>query len=201
MPGSAAVPIVRTNETLICDQLLVRIARGDSSAFEVLYGQQMPAVRQLAGHLLRDSFQADEVAQEVMLAIWQRAGQFDPSRGTGPAWIMRMTRSKAIDRIRMAERSRARDRTYAGQTASAGLDADVVDLALARLDSARTQLALLSISPIQREALVLAYFSRLTYPQIAAALDLPLGTLKTRIRDGLIKMRGILGDSAAEVAA
>ncbi len=176
-----------------CEELLQHVTNGDAVAFDVLYRKEIGAVRGLAYSLLRDRFQTDEVAQEVMLQVWQRAGQFDASLGSGHSWILRLARSRTIDRIRMCNHTRLRDQTYADLNRPGFLD-DVMNSVISRLDIGRVRSALLELSAIQREALVLAFFCHLSYPQIAAHLDLPLGTLKTRIRDGLIKLRGILGD-------
>lgn len=170
-----------------CEELLQATAAGDARAFDALYRREFRAVQGLAFGLLRDSFQAEEVAQEVMLAIWQRAAQFDASLGPGHAWIMRMTRSKAIDRIRTCEHDRIRDDQFSRQTRDA--PPAVTDTVFARHEAGRVQGAMLQLSTQQREALTLAFFSHLSYPQIATHLDLPLGTVKTRIRDGLNKLR------------
>jgi len=174
-----------------CDELLVLIAAGQVAAFEALYRREMPSVRALSYRLLRNRHQADEVAQEVLLHIWQRAGQFDPALGGGRAWILRMTRCRAIDRIRLCENARVRDQTYIDLNLALRTDS-VTDTVLCHLDTGRVQLALLEVSVIQREALVLAFFSRLAYPQIAAHLGIPLPTFKTRIRDALLKLRAVL---------
>lgn len=152
----------------------------------------MPSVIALATRLLRDGAQGEEVAHEVMLNMWQRAGQFNRSLGSGRSWILQLTRSRSIDRIRSSEHARVRDLQY-GRDLSRLTERDTFDLVMARSDASGVQSALLQLSAVQREALVLAYYSRLTYPQIAAQLRVPLPTVKTRIRDGLIRLRKVLG--------
>jgi len=199
LPSSPIEPTSRSSRTLAasCEELLAHVSQDDVVAFDALYRKEIGAVRGLAFSLLRDRFQADEVAQEVMLQIWQRAGQFDESLGSGHSWILRITRSRAIDRIRMCENVRVRDQIYADLDRPFVLD-DVSNTVISRLETDRVRLALLEVSVIQREALMLAFFSCLAYPQIAERLDVPLGTLKSRIRDGLAKLRRILTQGAED---
>ena len=193
MPGPVLAPSISPilTESIPCERLIELVAQGDTSAFDLLYRSQMPAVTAVATRLLRDNAQGKEVAHEVMLNMWQKAGQFNASLGSGRAWILQLTRSRAIDRIRSCEHSRARDLEYSrglGRTDSR----DTFDLVMARSDASGVQSALLQLTVVQREALVLAYFSQLSYPQIAAQLQVPLPTVKTRIRDGLIRLRKVL---------
>ena len=168
----------------------------------MLYGQEIGAVRGLAFRLLRDRGHAEEVAQEVMVGIWQTADTFDPALGSGRAWILRLTRSRSIDRIRSVQRARDRDLAYAIERGP-DVAADAVALVGARADAVALQTAMLELTAPQRQALVLAFFSAESYPQIAQRLQVPLGTLKSRIRDALIKLRTIMevtgrnGDLAA----
>ena len=174
-----------------CESLIKLVAAGHAPSFEALYLQQIVGVRRLAASIVRDVSQADEVAQEVMVEIWQQAGAFDPDRGTGWAWITRITRCRAIDRIRSVQRSRDREQSYFLEAGGLVVD-DVVKVVWAGLDASMIRRALLQLSVQQREALVLAFYSASSYPQIADQLEIPLGTLKSRIRDGLIKLRRIL---------
>lgn len=178
------------------EDLLVAIGGGDPLAFEQLYRQQIHIVRGWALQLIRDYSQAEEVAQEVMLAVWRQAGEFDAARGSGHGWLRQLTRNRAIDRIRASQAARNRDHRYSRELifSPAAVGAPVADLALARMDRGQIQRAMRQISTEQREAIVLAFFTPQTGPQIAAELQIPLSTLKTRIRDGLGKLRRILAE-------
>lgn len=131
--------------------------------------------------------------QKVMVSIWQCAARFNPLLGSANAWILQITRHQAIDRIRTAESFRRQDNSCSEPNRVFGAD-DVADAAVARCDSGPLDLALLQLTAVQRQALGLAFFSRLTYPQIAASLNVPLGTFKSRVRDSLLKLRAILSD-------
>ena len=177
-----------------CDVLLGLIAAGDRVAFDVLYAREISVVRGVAAQLLRDPFQAQEVAQDVMLEIWLKAGSFNATLGSGRSWIMRMTRCRAIDRIRSSQRTRDRDHAHHQDATRGERCVDVAAVVSAELDTQLVQTALLMLPALHREALVLAFYSPRSYPQIAAHLGVPLATLKTRIRDGLIKLRRTLDE-------
>lgn len=193
-------PIRPSAAPLGCELLLAGIAAGDKDAFDDLYRGQITSVLALTTRLLRDRHQGEEVAHEVMLSIWQRAGQFDPALGSGRSWILQLARSRAIDRIRSSEHSRARDLQYT-RDAPRGTIRDPFDLVVARTDAATLRIALLQLSAVQRESLVLAFFSRYSYPEIAERLQVPLPTVKTRIRDGLIRLRTLLAEQVDPLAA
>lgn len=180
--------------------LLVAVARGDAPAFAELYRMQLGVVTASAMSLLRDFHQAEEVAQEVMLQIWRLAARFDPARGTGQVWIWQMTRGKAIDRVRHAQSARRRDQQYAAH--STGQDFDVVvESAMLHEDVTEVHDTLLKVTTLQREVLVLRFSTQMSYAQIAAELGIPLGTVRSRIRDGLIVMRRMLTHRLAETNA
>ncbi|MET3807802.1 RNA polymerase sigma-70 factor (ECF subfamily) [Nakamurella sp. UYEF19] len=175
------------------------VTEGDLQAFDQLYRAEFPSVRALVFRMLRDFHQAEEVAQEVFLEVWRLASRFDPSRGSGHSWIMRMARLRAIDRVRRCEAARQRDQAHSD--CSQVRDFDVVEeTALLRAEGSRVQTALLDLTAVQREALVLGFFSTMSYPEIAVFLGVPLGTLKTRIRDALIKLRAVLAPEPTTLA-
>ncbi len=182
--------------------LLTLIAQGDIEAFGELYRIQLAPIRAVIFRLVRDIHQTDEVAQEVMLQIWQLAGQFDPARGTAVTWINQIARTRAIDRVRHCQAARLRDHQHAAQSYVSAFDA-VSEAALLHVDVAHLHRGLLSVTPLQREALLLAFFSDSTYTQIARDLGVPLSTLKTRVRDGLRRLRKIIErfDPAESIAA
>lgn len=175
--------------------LLRRSARGDRDAFAELYDAMSARVYGLVLRVVRDPAQSEEVAQEAFLDIWRQAARFDPARGSAPAWILTIAHRKAVDRVRSAEASGRRETSYEQQNHA--VDHDVTaDAAHASIDAKRVRSALAELTDIQREALELAYFGGYTHTEVASMLDLPLGTAKTRIRDGLIRLRDTMGVGA-----
>jgi RNA polymerase sigma-70 factor (ECF subfamily) len=176
------------------DHALLASARGDAQAFATLYDLCSPSVYGLIRRILRDRAQSDEVMQEVMLEVWRLAPRFDPQRGSASAWIMTIAHRRAVDRVRaeVAERGRLERAGSQAPTAGVSVQEDVVD----DLDRQRVRSALAGLTDLQRSSLELAYFGGLTQTEIAALLDVPLGTVKTRIRDGLIRLRDALGEGS-----
>lgn len=168
-------------------QLLARIARRDSRAFEMLYDRYGRPVYSLAMGMLRDASGAQEVTQEVFLSIWRQAAEFDPSRGNARSWLLALAHHKSVDAVRRG-RMRAAEPLQETKTS----DLDVVDEALRRVEQGRVREALVRLPAEQREAIVLAYYGGYTHLEIAGRLGIPLGTAKTRIRDGMIRLRGTL---------
>lgn len=175
------------SEELEDRQLLARIARRDSRAFEMLYDRYGRPVYSLAMGMLRDAGGAQEVTQEVFLSIWRQAAEFDPSRGSARSWLLALAHHKAVDAVRRG-RMRAAEPLQETKTS----DLDVVDEALRRVEQGRVREALVRLPAEQREAIVLAYYGGYTHQEIAGRLGIPLGTAKTRIRDGMIRLRGTL---------
>lgn len=172
--------------------LLRSAARGDERAFAELYDATSPKVFGLALRVVRDPAQAEEVAQEAFLEIWRTASRFDPDRGSALAWMMTITHRRAVDRVRAAEAAGRRELTY--EQRHRPVDHDVTaEAAQQALEARRVRNALDELTPVQREAVSLAYLGGYTHTEVAAMLDLPVGTAKTRIRDGLIRLRDNLG--------
>src|SRR5690349_10324759 len=146
----------------------------------------------LAVRVVRDPSQAEEVTQEAFLEIWRTASRFDPDRGSAVSWMLTIVHRKSVDRVRSAEASTRRDTTYHQNTASVEHDS-TAEAAQASLEAHRVRQALGSLTEVQREALELAYFKGYTHTEVASFLDLPVGTAKTRIRDGLIRLRDTMG--------
>ena len=170
--------------------LLGQVARGDETAFGLVYGQVAGHVLGVARSVLRDPAQAEEVAQEVLLDVWRDAARFDAGRGTAKAWVMTLAHRRAVDRVRSEQASADRER----RTARAEVSYDVVaETVAARLDAERVRRCLGSLTGLQRESISLAYYRGCTYREVAALLKVPLGTVKTRMRDGLIRLRDCLG--------
>ncbi len=172
--------------------LLRRSARGDQQAFAELYDATSGRVFGLAVRVVRDRAQAEEVAQEAYLEVWRTAARFHPDRGSALSWLMTICHRKAVDRVRSAEASTRRDSTYHQQNQSVDHDA-TADAAQASLEATRVRRALQGLTEVQRQALELAYFGGYTHTEVAGILDLPVGTAKTRIRDGLIRLRDKMG--------
>lgn len=177
----------RTHTDTADAALIDAIARGDESAFATLYKQYGPILFGLLLRIVRDRPEAEDVLQEVFLQVWQQAENFDAARGRAFTWLVTLARSRAIDRLRARE---SRERTA---TASAREVVEEVRDAAADAASAEegevVRGALAAIPEEQRRALLLAYFEGLTQTEIAAQTGQPLGTVKTRIRSGMRKLR------------
>lgn len=179
--------------------LVARAAAGDGAALAALYDEHARAVHSLALRIASDEADAEDVLQEVFAQAWRQAGRYDAARGTVAAWLLNMTRTRAIDRLR-ARRARPDSTATTPDDEWAALRAPVVDpadaLAAAR-DAEQVRKALNELPVLQRLAIELAYFEGLTQHEIAERLEQPLGTIKTRIRLGLLKLRDALSGTAA----
>jgi RNA polymerase sigma-70 factor (ECF subfamily) len=176
--------------------LLRRSARGDEAAFAELYDATAARVHGLVRRVLRDPHQAEEVTQEAYLEVWRHAARFDPASGSPLAWILTIAHRRAVDRVRSAEAATRRDETYGRRHQEVAHDV-TAETAHASLEARRVRTALDALTPVQREAVALAYLGGYTHTEVAGLLDLPLGTAKTRIRDGLIRLRDNLGVGAS----
>src|SRR5215510_10505608 len=172
------------------DDLLTAVARGNERAYDSVYDLTSGWVLGVARKVLRDPAQAEEVMQEVMLEVWRLASRFDPARGSGTSWVMTLAHRRAVDRVR-SERSHAL-RELRAATAVIDYD-DVTEAVEASLDAQRVQRCLATLTQLQRECVRLAYYGGYTYAEVAELLGVPTGTVKTRMRDGLIRLRDCLG--------
>ncbi len=170
--------------------LLGRVARGDEAAYGVVYEQLAGQVFGIARSVLRDPAQAEEVAQEVLLEVWRDAAHFDAARGTARGWVMTLAHRRAVDRVRSEQASAAREQRAAKPEISYD---EVAETVAARLDAERVRRCLGSLTDLQQESINLAYYRGLTYREVAGLLKVPVGTVKTRMRDGLIRLRDCLG--------
>ncbi len=179
------------------ESLLRAVARGDEAAFTRLYDLVAPRVYGLARRVLRDPAQAEEVAQEALVEVWRSASRFDPARGSATAWIFTITHRRAVDRVRSEQAALDRVQRLAPEAAQTPAD-EVVEQATAHLQRQAVRRCLKTLTELQREAITLAYYGGYTYQQVAQLLGAGLPTVKTRMRDGLIRLRDCLG---VEVAA
>jgi RNA polymerase sigma-70 factor (ECF subfamily) len=188
--GGAAAP-----DDLTPEALLERVSTGDQSAFSTLYERFSSRVFGLAIRILRDTSQAEEVAQEIFLEIWQRASRFDRARGTATSWIMTLTHGRSVDRVRQSQASRTRDLKSAVGSFDRDVDS-VADAVEQHSDAAQVRECLDTLTSLQRESITLAYFGGHTQREVGDMLGAALPTIKTRMRDGLIRLRDCMGVAA-----
>lgn len=168
------------------------VAKGDDAAFARVYDATSARVHGLVLRVLRNPAQAEEVTQEVYLEVWRRASSFDAAKGSPYAWLMTLAHRRAVDRVRSSQSATARDETWEARTRDIHYDT-TAERATERMEAHRVRTALHGLTDAQREAVSLAYLGGYTHREVAGLLDLPLGTAKTRIRDGLIRLRDQLG--------
>jgi len=170
---------------------LTAIAAGDEGAFEALYDATSRWVLAVARSVLGDHHDAEEVVVDVYRQVWEQAGRFASARGSATTWMLVLTRSRAVDRLRAANVRRGRERPLEGgvePTREISLDARLV----AGERNQRLAAALGELPQDQRRSIELAFLSGLTHTQIAQHIGEPLGTVKTRIRRGMLRLRGLL---------
>jgi len=172
------------------DKLLYSAAAGDQGAFAALYDAIAPRAYGLIRRIVRDPALAEEVTQDVMVEVWRTSARFDSKRGTAVGWILAIAHHRAVDRVR-AEQA-ATDRERRTTTASVPFD-EVIAEVTARQEQLAVRRCLQALTGIQREAILLAYYGGLTYRDVAERLGAALPTIKTRMRDGLIRLRDCLG--------
>jgi RNA polymerase sigma-70 factor, ECF subfamily len=173
------------------EELLVAVAAGDQRAFEVLFDRVSPQVLGVTQRVLRDRALAEEVSQEVLVEAWRKADRFDPDKGSASGWITTLAHRRAVDRVRSEQASRDRDERVTRRDRSRDVDL-VADEVAVRLDHWQVRQALATLTDRQREAIELAYFQGHTYRDVARVLEIPEGTAKSRLRDGLLRLREAL---------
>jgi len=173
-------------------QLLLRVADGDQDAFARLYDMLSPRAFGLILRVLVDRSQSEEVLQEVFLEIWQSAARFAPNTGEGRAWVLTIAHRRAVDRVRSAQASTDRDVRAGFRDMDVAHDGVAEEVEL-RIEGQRVSEALATLPDPQREAITLAYFGGYSQSEIAALVGAPLGTIKTRMRDGLSRLRVEMG--------
>ncbi|WP_431989158.1 sigma-70 family RNA polymerase sigma factor [Streptomyces albogriseolus] len=176
-------------------QLVGEVALGDREAFAAVYDLVAAPVLGVVRSVLRDRAQSEEVTQEVLVEVWRTAARYRPERGTALNWILTLAHRRAVDRVRSVEASAAREERAALLDRLPEYD-EVSEQVEARLEREQVRRCLRTLTELQRQSVTLAYYRGLTYREVAEALALPLGTVKTRLRDGLIRLRDCLGVGA-----
>ncbi|WP_422116082.1 ECF RNA polymerase sigma factor SigK [Brachybacterium sp. UNK5269] len=176
-------------------ELLGRVALGDEDAFSRLYDETSSLLFTLVRRVVRDVAMSEEVLQEVFVEIWKQATRFDPRRGSAHGWMCTIAHRRAVDTVRASDASRRRD-SDEGLRSIAEKVVDVQEEGIMRVESHRVATAMRSLTPVQADAIRLAYFGGYSHREVASLLGIPVGTAKTRIRDGMIVLRDRLGVTA-----
>ncbi|MFH8796486.1 sigma-70 family RNA polymerase sigma factor [Streptomyces sp. NPDC017941] len=176
-------------------ELLARVARGDQEAFASVYDVVAGPVLGVVRRVLRDHAQSEEVAQEVLVEVWRTAPRYRKALGTAMNWVLTLAHRRAVDRVRSVEAAAARDHKAALLAQTPEFD-EVSEQVEARFEREQVRRCLRGLTETQRQSVTLAYYRGLTHRQVAELLALPLGTVKTRLRDGLIRLRDCMGVSA-----
>jgi RNA polymerase sigma-70 factor (ECF subfamily) len=172
--------------------LLRRSALGDEAAFAEFYDATSARAYGMALRVVRNPAHAEEVTQEAYLDAWRSSTRYDSQRGSAAGWLLTIVHRKAVDRVRSVEAATTRDETWNRETAPVDHD-QTSEAAQASLEAARVRNAVATLTDVQRQAVELTYFGGYTHTEVATLLDVPLGTAKTRIRDGLIRLRDLMG--------
>ena len=178
--------------------LIASVANGDQAAFASLYDALSPTLFGVVRRVLRDPSQAEEVTQEVFVEVWHKANRFDPARGSAMGWVATLAHRRAVDRVRSAQAATERDRrvaVVAPRDGETGYD-EVAEQVELRMEYERLRRCLDGLTERQRESISLAYYSGYTYREVAELLAIPVTTVKTRMRDGLIRLRDCVGVGA-----
>jgi RNA polymerase sigma-70 factor (ECF subfamily) len=192
LPGLASVPSREDGER-DCSQLLRLVAVGDQQAFELLYRQVARPAYGVIRRVLRDPAQSEEVTQEVMLEVWRTATRFDSAMSSGSTWVLTIAHRRAVDRVRTEVAAAEREQKTAW--ADLGPSDEVASVVETALDRDRVRRCLGDLTEVQRQSITLAYYGGYTYRQVSALVDATLAAIKSRIRDGLSRMRDCLGVS------
>lgn len=182
----------REAEAAALGTLLVRTAAKDQAAFAELYDRTSARIYGMTLRVLRDSGFSEETTQEVYLQVWRTASSFDPAKGSALSWLMTLAHRRAVDRVRSEQSSTDRELVYETRNQSDEFD-QVTEAVLDRIEQQAVLQCLDTLTTMQRESVALAYYGGRTYREVAAHLGVAVPTIKSRIRDGLIRLRGCLG--------
>lgn len=185
-PNPAAAPRL--------EELIRQVALGDQDAFSSVYDAVAGPVLGVVRSVLRDRAQSEEVTQEVLVEMWRGASRYREDLGSAMNWVLTLAHRRAVDRVRSVEASVARERRIGLLERTPAYD-EVTEQVETRLEQEQVRRCLRTLTERQRESVTLAYYRGLTYREVAELLTLPLGTVKTRLRDGLIRLRDCLGVS------
>lgn len=185
--------VPRDDDVLV--DLITRTARGDDDAFSALYEALAGPVYGMVLRVLRDPAQSEEVTQEVLVEVWRQASRFSREKGSVRSWVLTVAHRRAVDRVRSAQASTNREDKVGRASREREFD-EVVDAVEHRLEAEQVRRALGVLTDLQREAVGLAYYGGYSHREVSELLGVPLGTIKTRLRDGLIRLRDEMGVSA-----
>lgn len=183
-PGSA--------EPSTAEELLIAVARGDDRAFAGFYDIVAAPIFGLTSRVLRNRALAEEVTQEVMVELWSTAARYDPGLGGAVSWALTLAHRRAVDRVRSVQSTADREDRFGHMSIQRPFD-EVSEAVTVNLERQQVRRCLAGLTELQRQSVLLAYYEGLTYREVAERLDVPLGTIKTRLRDGLIRLRDCLG--------
>ncbi|MFC8530881.1 sigma-70 family RNA polymerase sigma factor [Nocardia sp. NPDC057227] len=191
-PGTGTATTARAAENLELAQLLRGCGRADQEAFAELYDRTSARVFGLVLRVLQDAGYAEETTQEVYLQIWRTASGFDPAKGSALTWLMTLAHRRAVDRVRAEQAHSQRENTYGSRVLGYDFD-EVTEEVERRLEQQAVVAGLATLTETQREAISLAYYGGRTYAEVARHLGVGLPTVKSRIRDGLTRLKRSLG--------
>ncbi len=189
MAGEPGLRLVPSQGGVDVDVLVAKVARGDAQAFDQLYDELSASVYGLARRVVRDPARAEDVTQEVFLEVWRKAARFDRALGKGKTWVMTIAHRRAVDAVRRNEAAKRSDQQGAPDEVSHDEPADAV---IEAEEHGAVRECLETLTDLQLESVRLAYFNGYTYNEVATLLEKPLPTIKTRMRDGLIRLRDCL---------
>ncbi|MBT2493516.1 ECF RNA polymerase sigma factor SigK [Streptomyces sp. ISL-96] len=172
-----------------------KVAQGDRDAFTGMFHAVSEPVFGVVCGVLRDRAMSEEVSQEVLVEVWRTAPRYNPGRGSVITWVLTMAHRRAVDRVRSEQATSSREERAARLARGTEFD-EVAEEVEVRMESAAVRACLRGLSELQRQSVTLAYYQGLTYREVAERLAQPLGTIKSRMRDGLIRLRDCLGVTA-----
>lgn len=181
-------------EVIDLGDLLTKISHGDEAAFGALFDALGSAVYGLARRVIRDPARAEEVSQEVFMQVWQTAARYDAARGSAKSWVLTLAHRRAVDAVRHDQAATNRENKYDW---SNGPDYDeVAETVTVSLEHEQVRRCLDGLTDLQREAVTLAYYQGYTYAEVATTLGANTATVKTRMRDGIVRLRDCMGVQA-----